>query len=533
MDKLLKTELGFQGYVMTDWGALHGDALPAIQPGLDMLMPGPLSGNTSQFGYNLTSLVQNGELPEWRLDDMVNRVLTPYFYLNQENYPTVDLDTAQIGGQTWGTDIPTYDYTFNIGNLSDINRDVRGNSSTLISEIGAAGTVLLKNDDNLLPLKNPGRIIVIGNDAVGATGGPYWPDNTNVVLAVGGGSGTGRMTNLVSPLEAIKQRSPDAFVQAVTNNDGIYQNTMNTLYPAADVCLIFLKAFSGEGSDRQTLLPDYNSEWVVSNVTSNPAICPKTVVISHSAVPNVHPWADKVTAIIAAHLPGDQAGNSLVDVLYGDVNPSGKLPYTIAFEESDYNAPIADFTNNNNGDQNLWQSDFTEGLMLDYRYFDSSNIQPRYEFGFGLSYTNFSLSNLQIATTSSNISPYPASLNGDLPPPGGNPDLYAIVASINVTIENTGQVAGRAVPQLYLGFPSNPDRGDTTPIPVKVLRGFERTRSLDPSDSATVKFDLRRKDVSSWDVVNQEWAIPSGTFNVFVGQSSRDLPLVETLGFVN
>ncbi|KAH8696557.1 putative beta-glucosidase [Talaromyces proteolyticus] len=530
MNSLLKTELGFQGYIMTDWGALHTDAISSTRAGLDMLMPGPLGQNTSVFGYNLTALVQDGSLPEWRLDDMVKRVLTPYFYLNQLDYPTVDLDTAQINGQTWGEDIPKYGYSFNLGNLSDINRDVRGNNSAFIREMGAAGAVLLKNDDNLLPLKDPKRIIVIGNDAVGTTGGPYWPDEINVVMAVGGGSGTGRMTNLVSPLEAIKQRSPNAFIQALTDNNGIYQSTMNTLYPAADVCLIFLKAFSGEGSDRQSLLPDYNADSVVSNITSNSAICPKTVVISHSTVPNVHPWADNVTAIIAAHVPGEQAGNSIIDILYGDINPSGKLPYTIAFDESDYNAPIADFTNDNNGDMNLWQSDFTEGLMLDYRYFDSQNIQPRYEFGYGLSYTNFSISNLQIAAAS-NISTYPATLNSSLPPPGGNPDLYTALATVNVTVKNTGPVAGRAVPQLYLGFPSNPDSGDTTSIPPKVLRGFERTASLKPGESIVVQFELRRKDVSSWDVVSQNWAVPVGSFNVFVGQSSRDVPLNGTMSF--
>lgn len=533
INKLLKTELGFQGYVMTDWGALHAGAIVGRLPGLDMVRPGPIGTNTSQYGYNLTYLVQNGQMPEWKLDDMVNRVLTPYYHLGQDDYPTIDLDTAQLDAGMWGTDIPTYDYSFNLANLTDSQRNVRGNSSALVREIGAAGAVLLKNDNNLLPLKDPRQIVVLGNDAAAASGGPYWLDLPNTVLAVGGGSGTSRLTYQVDPVEAIKKRWPDAAVQAVTLNEGIYQSTMATLYPAADVCLIFLKAFAGEGADRTTLLPDYNPEWVVGNATGNPKLCPNTVVITHSAVPNIHPWVNDVTAIIAGHLPGEQVGNSIVDVLSGDVNPSGKLPYTIAVQESDYNAPIVDFSSYGTSDRNIWQSDFTEQLMVDYRYFDSSNIQPLYEFGFGLSYTNFSVSNLNIKAASDSISTYPASLNGSLAPPGGNADLYTVAASVNVTVKNIGEVAGRAVPQLYIGSPSNPDSGDNTPIPVKVLRGFERTKMLQPGDSVSVGFDLRRKDVSSWDVVNQEWAIPSGDFNVFVGQSSRDLPLTGKLTLVS
>lgn len=543
LNGLLKEELGFQGYVVSDWGGTHS-GLDSALSGLDMDMPGPInwgsdSSTNSYFGNNLTAMINNGSLSESRLDDMVKRILTPYYYLNQDSdYPTIDLDTAQLSYGLFGDNLPSFSYSFNTGNLTDINRDVRGNHRDLIREIGGASAVLLKNTDNTLPLsKNIRRISVFGNDAADLSGGPYDPSNTDGVLAVGGGSGAGRFTNLVAPLEAIKNRNPQALVQYVTDNSLITQDassTLDTVYPVADVCLVFLKSYATEGYDRTTLIADDNSTAIVEAVTSYGG-CPNTVVILHSVGANLLPWADNanITGIIAAHLPGEQAGNSIVDVLFGDVNPSGKLPYTIAYSESDYNAPIVNFTDVDNSDANIWQSNFTEGLMIDYRHFDYNNITPRYEFGYGLSYTNFSISNLLVSSnvSSGTVSATPRPLNGAVAPPGGNSDLYTVLASVKVTVQNTGKVAGRAVPQVYLSFPSAETNisDDGLPTPVKVLRGFDRTDILKAGQSVTLSFDLRRMDVSSWDVVRQEWVIPSGTFSVLAGWSSRDLPLSGSL----
>jgi beta-glucosidase len=535
LNGILKDELGFQGYVMSDWGATHS-GLASVLAGLDMDQPGPQgAGDSTQesfFGYNISTMVQNGSVSETRLDDMVKRILTPYYWLDQENYPTVDLDTAQINSGIINNTIPTYQHPFNLGSPADINRDVRGDHDKVIREIGAASAVLLKNMGAALPLKQPKRIAVFGNDAADLSGGPYDPGEENGVQAAGGGSGTGRFTNLISPLEAIKQRNPQALVEYVTDNKLITQNTRNTVatvYPRPDVCLVFLKSFATEGSDRASLLLDYNSTAVVETVTSS-AACPNTVVVTNSAGPNILPWADSdnITAIVAGHYPGEQVGNSIVDVLFGDVNPSGKLPYTIAYNEGDYNAPIVNISNPDTSNPNQWQSNFTEGLLIDYRHFDYSNITPRYEFGFGLSYTTFSVSNLQVSKTGGMVAAYPPSLGSKPAPPGGNAALYDVVATVQVDVKNTGNVAGAAVPQLYVGFPADPD-GDSSPTPVKVLRGFEKTDSLKPGQSVTVKFDLRRKDLSAWDVVKQQWGIPSGDFKIWAGQSSRDLPLTDTL----
>lgn len=237
------------------------------------------------------------------------------------------------------------------------------------------------------------------------------------------------------------------------------------------------------------------------------------------------PWAShpNITAIVAAHFPGQESGNSLVDILYGDVNPSGKLPYTIAHNQSDYS--FATITNSTalleTEDPNAWQSDFTEGLLIDYRHFDYANESVLYEFGFGLSYTTFDISNLTLSNVyaGGNItaSPAPAPIA-----PGGNPTLYDVLYHATARISNAGSVVGATVPQLYLELPQV--EGSATATPVRVLRGFEKV-SLQPGESTVVGFDLMRRDVSYWDTGAQEWRIAEGEVGVKVGFSSRDLQL--------
>jgi beta-glucosidase len=329
--------------------------------------------------------------------------------------------------------------------------------------------------------------------------------------------GAARFTYIVSPLEAIKARGRQdgALVQYITNNT-VAARSISSIYPIPEVCLVFLKTYVAEGVDRTSYDVDANGDKVVSTVA---ATCNNTIVVTHSGGINTMPWADNenVTAIIAAHFPGQEIGNSIVDVLYGDVNPSGRLPYTIAYNGSDYNTAVTNFTGTNN--TNGWQSDFTEGLLIDYRYFDHANITPRYEFGFGLSYTTFSLNNLDIVLLANNASALPAPVSGSIPP-GGNPDLYTAIISATVTVTNTGTVAGAAVPQLYVAPPQSSMPSGTPP---QALRGFEKI-SLAPNQSAVVGFELTRRDVSYWDVQAQQWRIPAGEFGIRVGFSSRDQP---------
>jgi beta-glucosidase len=280
------------------------------------------------------------------------------------------------------------------------------------------------------------------------------------------------------------------------------------------VCLVFLKGWASEGVDRDTLDLDWSGDQVVETVAAH---CNNTVVITHSSGINTLPWADNpnVTAILVAHYPGQESGHSIVDVLYGDVNPSGHLPYTIAFNGSDYNGPIVTGVNTTGPDD--WQSYFEEKLEVDYRYFDAHNIDVRYEFGFGLSYTTFDLLDLTVQKTDADVQI--TSRPEERPiQPGGNPALWEVIYTANVIARNTGDVRGNVVPQLYVSFPSSAPAG----TPLRQLRGFEKVE-LSAGQRASVDFELMRRDLSYWDVNSQQWLIPEGEFTLHVGLSSRNL----------
>jgi beta-glucosidase len=531
LNGLLKEELGFQGYVMSDWSATHS-GVPAIEAGLDMDMPGGISfisPTPSFFGGNITIAVNNGSLPISRVDDMIRRIMTPYFYLGQNSgYPAVDGSGVPLNffpESTWVDQ-------FTLGPT----KDVRDDHATLIRNLGSAGTVLLKNTKDTLPLKMPKNIGVFGNDAADFSAGMYSlslsagisSGNYDIgTLPTGGGSGTGRFSYVVSPLEAIKARAKTygALVQHIANNT-ILANSggLASLAPSPpDVCILFLKSWSTEGEDRISLIAEWNSTAVVANVA---ATCSNTIVVLHGAAPNILPFASNpnVTAILAAHMPGQETGNSIVDVLWGDVNPSGRLPYTIANSEGDYEKNIVNSTALlTTTDPNAWQADFSEGQMTDYRYFDSRKESVLYEFGFGLSYTSFALSNLKVNKLSRGTIALTPSPNAPILP-GGNSKLWDTLFRVSVTVKNTGKVPGAAVPQLYLSFGSEAGEG----TPVRVLRGFEKV-SLQPGQSSAVNFALMRRDVSYWNTVTQQWTIPKAGVKVAVGFSSRNLPLSRSL----
>lgn len=532
LNGILKTELGFQGYVMSDWMGTHS-GVASVESGLDMTMPGAwnwqplLDGVPSYFGGNLTKAVENGTIPETRVDDMVKRVLTPYYLLGQdEGFPGVDPSSgAYPAVNNFQPESNWYDDWSAAGALNtETSVDVRSNHSVHIRKLGAAGTVLLKNVNGTLPLKSPKNVAVLGNAAGEITNGLY-PQSTNYeygCLPAGGGSGSVRFNSVISPLEAIKDRveSEDGIVQYILNNTLLTTagSLASQIYPAPDVCLVFLKTWAAEGEDRTDLHVNWDGDEVVNQVAAN---CSNTVVITTSGGLTLMPWADNenVTAIIAAHLPGEEIGNSIVDILYGDVNPSGKLPYTIAFEESDYDFANITLSVADKNDTNAWQSDFTERLLIDYRHFDYYNISVLYEFGFGLSYTTFGLESLTV-TPASNTSIAGAPAATTSVTPGGNPALWETVYTVKATVSNTGDVAGAAVPQLYVELPASAGEG----TPVKQLRGFDKVE-LEAGESKEVEFPLMRRDISIWDVVQQEWSVPEGEFAIHVGFSSRDVQL--------
>jgi beta-glucosidase len=455
---------------------------------------------------------------------MVIRIMTPYFWLNQDqNYPSIDKSSGDLN--TFSP-IPTWtrNYTF----TGEVSRDVRGDHGALIRKHGAAGAVLLKNENNALPLKKPKNIAVFGNDA----GQPTQSSVLNQVnyeygtLAAGGGSGTGQFTYLVTPLQALQARAQQdgGLVHYWLNNTLIANSNISTLLiprGQPDVCIVMLKTWAQEAEDRPHLSNDWDGDAVVESVAS---YCNNTVVVTHSSGVNTLPWSNhpNVTAILAAHFPGQESGNSLTDLLYGDVNPSGHLPYTIAMNGTDYNAPPTTAINTTGFDD--WQSWFDEKLEIDYRYFDAHNITVRYEFGFGLSYTTFNMSGLQLSPLETNITSHPENLPIQ---PGGNPALWAPLYNASVSVTNTGSVAGAAVPQLYVGLPSSAPAG----TPPRQLRGFEKVH-LEQGETQTVGFELMRRDLSYWDIVSQQWVISEGEFTIYVGFSSRNLVCQDTVTVV-
>ncbi|KAJ4392661.1 hypothetical protein N0V85_006899 [Neurospora sp. IMI 360204] len=534
LNGVLKTELGFEGFVVSDWDGQMSGVASALA-GLDVVMP-----RDGFWGEKLMEAVKNGSVAEERLNDMATRVLAAWLYAGQDDgtYPPVGVAP---GGQ-----------------LPD-PVDVQEDHADLIREIGAAGTVLVKNVNGTLPLTKPKFLAVYGYDAIVKStpwenpdryGGGYdvnrgWT-TFNGTLITGGGSGSSTPPYVVSPFEALSSR--------VRKDRGMLRWDFHSANPSqqylnADACLVFINAYASEMSDRPAL-SDAFSDDLVANIAS---WCSQTIVVVHSAgIRLVDPWIShpNVTAVLMAGLPGQESGNSLVDILYGNVNPSGRLPYTIAKRESDYGNLLNPSTGQPDGDEFFPEDNFSEGLHIDYRYFDRHHITPRFEFGFGLSYTTFSYSDLEIYVSS--VAPgggveektMPSSSFAattrfrfpELPDPdtpikqGGHPDLWKTLFVVRCSVENTGEkYEGSEVAQLYVGIPSDEEEdGEEKETPVRQLRGFKRVGPLAPGEEGGAEFALTRRDLSVWDVEVQQWRLRRGEYKVWVGASSRDLRLSGT-----
>ncbi|KAG4435600.1 hypothetical protein IFR05_008909 [Cadophora sp. M221] len=531
LNGLLKTELGFPGLVMSDWGAQHSGVASALS-GMDMVMPSALAF----WGGNLTLSVTNGSVPESRLDDMATRILAAWYLLGQ--------DSPQHPAP--GIGMP--------GNVLAPHVLVEARvpeARPVLFQSSLEGHVLVKNTNNALPLNKPKILSLYGYDAkapddttptslnrdwafgLQTSGARYFicgfgnriPQNCPAVPAIagngtlftGGGSGASTPPYISAPFNAIQDRA--AKDETVLYWDFRNVNATGFVNAESDAAIVFINAVASEGADRPSLRDDF-SDALVTNIAAQHN---NTIVVIHNAgIRLVDQWIENpnVTAVIFAHLPGQDSGAALTQLLYGDVSPSGKLPYTVAKNESDYGRilnPIADV--GANGEFYRFPQDtFEEGVFIDYRAFDASDIEPRYEFGFGLSYTTFSFANLTVASVGGSPSEYPT---GKVIP-GGQADLWDIVATVTVSVTNTGPVAGQEVAQLYLHIPVEGQ-------PIKQLRGFEKVM-LQPGESATVEFELNRKDLSVWDVAAQRWRLTLGTdYTIFVGNSSRALALNEVL----
>ncbi|KAH9055804.1 beta-glucosidase [Lactarius deliciosus] len=511
LNNLLKGEFGFKGFVMSDWYATHSTTSALY--GLDMTMPGDITqaSGTTYFGANLVAAVKNGTIPEARVDDMATRILASWFFVGQTNFTQ-----------------PNFNANEPLDGATNQHVNVQADHGTLVRKIDAASMILLRNIDNTLPLKKPRRIVLIGSGAAPAhIAGPNgFTDQGGVdgVLAMGWGSGTAKLTYLISPYEALQARARndhtsfswffDDFDTVGASNAANYQ----------DVAIVFLQADSGEGTitvdgnagDRKNLTAWNNGGALVQAVSAKNS---NTIVVVNSVGPvSLEPWGGdtNVKAIIWAGLGGTETGNALVDVLYGDVNPSGRLPFTIAQFPLDYPAQLATGTN----------ITYSEGLFIDYRHFDAAKIVPRHEFGFGLSYTTFAYSDLSLTAVTGQpdqdgsqeanwaaSKPYPQAV-------GSSTALWLHRPVLDVTfnVKNTGGVAGTEIPQVYVQFPANSGE------PPSVLRGFTDV-ALQPGQTQTVTISLSRYDLSIWDVPSQSWMRAAGSYNITVGASSRDFKL--------
>ncbi|KAI1349208.1 glycosyl hydrolase family 3 N terminal domain-containing protein [Xylaria sp. FL0043] len=582
LNRLLKNELGFQGFVVSDWGGQHSTVASALA-GLDMTMPGDGVRNStynSYWGGELTEAALSLALSQFRLDDMVVRIMAAFYKVGR------DTKQIDINYSSWTNDTVGPRYWHSKTGNATVNEhvDVQGNHAELIREMGAKSAVLLKNTKNALPLKKPISIAIIGEDAQDNPGGP----NACVdricdvgTLAMGWGSATAEFPYLVSPATALeKQASADGtlFTNIKSNWD---LDAARAAASNASTAIVFVNANSGEGyttldgnfGDRKNLTLWNGGDELIAAVAS---INPNTIVVIHSVGPvlidyvKTHP---NVTAILWAGLPGQESGNSLTDVLYGKVNPQGRSPFTWGKAAEDWG--ITTLVNPSNPLQP--QQDFTEGSFIDYRYFDREGIEPSFEFGFGLSYTTFSYANLTV--NKQDVGPYvPASgdtiagptfgginydpvsaltpegfqkvpgfiyswiNNTEIPDntgtpdfpyaahnrsaqpilpaggaPGGNPELYKVVYVIAVDVTNSGEVPGTDIPQLYLSL-GGPEE------PKVVLRGFDEVE-LDAGETKTVAFNVTYRDLSNWDVEAQDWKVTSYPKIAYVGASSRDLRL--------
>ncbi|KAI5860030.1 glycoside hydrolase family 3 protein [Durotheca rogersii] len=402
LNGLLKGELGFQGFVMSDWQAQHSGAASAAA-GLDMSMPGDVLFGTglSFWGTNLTLAVLNGTVAQYRVDDMAMRIMAAYFKVGKtlENQIPINFDSW-----TRDTHGPLH-FAANQGHQQvNWHIDVRENHGDLIRELAAKSTVLLKNE-GALPLNKPKFLAVVGEDAGPSPIGPNGCSDRGCnrgTLAMGWGSGTADFPYLITPIDALQTKAIEDHTRIEAILDNSATSSINSLV-AQDgaTALVFVNADSGEGyisvdgnrGDRNNLTLWGNGDELIKQVS---ALCNNTIVIIHSVGPTlVTDWYDSpnVTAILWAGLPGQESGRAIVDVLYGRVNPAARSPFTWAAAREDYGADVLYELNNGN---DAPQQDFTEGVFIDYRALDRANIKPIFEFGFGLSYTKFKYSDIQV-----------------------------------------------------------------------------------------------------------------------------------------
>lgn len=481
LNKILKGEWGFDGAVISDWGGTH-DTREAITNGLDLEFgtwtDGLTMGKTNSYDlYHLADaykkLIESGEYTTKELDDKVRRVLR-LMYRTSMN-----------------TDKP-------LGSLvSDEHIDAA-------YTIGSEGIVLLKNDNNLLPidLEKTKRIAVIGENAI-------------KMMTIGGGSSSLKVKKEVSPLEGLKywvaDRAQITYARGyVGDTTSVYKRVDSgqrladdrsekeliaeavEIAKAADVVLFFgglnkSKRQDCESTDREGLGLPYSQDKLITALTE---VTDKLVFINISGNAVAMPWIDRVPAIVQGWYLGSEAGNSLAAVLVGDINPSGKLPFTFPVQLADTGAhSMGQFSKD--GEEN-----YGEGLLVGYRWNDAKDVAPLFAFGHGLSYTTFEYGEAKINRTTIKQ--------------GGK-------VTITVPVTNTGKCFGKEVVQLYIA-----DREASVMRPEKELKGFVKV-ALDAGQTKEVEFTVDSSALSYFDDKSHSWVAEPGEFEALIGAASNDI----------
>ena len=477
LNKILRDEWGFKGVVVSDWAAVHS-TVKSLKSGLDIEMGTPKPFNEFFLADKLIAAAKNKEISEAEIDIHVKRILRTLFQVKA------------MGGK----------------------ERVKGSIATEAHyqdayKIAAEAIVLLKNENNALPLKLDGvkSIAVIGNNAT----------KKNALGGFGAGVKTKRE---VTPLEGLKNRLPSSVtinyaegylerydeknkgnLGNITSNGPV---TIDKLDPAklqeaieaakkSDVAIVFAgsnRDYETEASDRRDLKLPFAQEELIQKIL---AVNPRTIVVMVAGAPfDVDAVSKKTKALVWTWFNGSEGGNALADVLLGKVNPSGKLPWTMPKKLMDSPAHA---TNSFPGDKAV---NYAEGILVGYRWFDTKNIAPLYPFGFGLSYTTFTIENAK-----------------------ADKSEYALNETISVAVEvkNTGKVDGKEVVQLYTSkSDSKVSRAS------KELKGFKKV-SVKSGDSNTVTIKVPVKELAYYDVAAKKWTVEPGKYTLKVGNSSRDI----------
>ena len=443
LNATLKKLWGFNGWVMSDWGATFS-TVGGMNNGLDMDM----------YSYHfpssaITTAIQSGNVPASELDAMATRILTTMFQFGVFDNP------------------PTGNLSSTVTNLANIQ---------FARSAAAEGTVLLKNSGGLLPLGSSlHSIAVIGSVASGAP------------ISTGGGSASVNLPYNITPLTGIANRAGGGVTVSYAQGDGASIPQAVQLATNSDVAIVCVGQRTSEGSDRASLSLPNGQDALVSAIA---AANPHTIVVVYASSATLMPWASQAAAVLIAWYPGQENGNALAQVLFGDVNPSAKLPVTIPPSSNQVpTSTTAQFPGVSG------HASYSEQLLIGYRWYDANAVTPLFPFGFGMSYTAFGYSNLTVSAVS----------------PSGQ-------VQIGFDLTNTGGRAGAEVPQLYLSFP--PAAGE----PPKLLKGFQRI-PLSPGQTQHVTFNLRWEDLANWNATARGWIVSPGLFQVLVGASSLDIRL--------